>query len=198
MLETMAPATADGSGVPPPTISSHIARFVTVASGRMTPTAMRKEFHEMLAFCAAEGAWQDAFKVYGAMLQCRVPPEDMTYKVRPACPAVVAVGGSSRCVCVSHARARPLQSMIAACKHATPVNSAAAVAVLAEMRRRGHPLKATMFNRAIDACRLSGAWRRGLTVFQAMVEAGCQPSTATYQALGEACAKAPIEDAPDV
>ena len=35
-------------------------------------------------------------------------------------------------------------------------------------------------------------------MLQAMVEAGCAPTTATYQALGEACAKAPIEDAPDV
>jgi len=108
MLETMAPATADGSGLPPPTISSHIERFVTVASGRMTPTAMRKEFHEMLAFCAAEGAWQDAFKVYGAMLQCRVPPEDMTYKVRPACPAVVAGWGQLTLrLCVARPRASP-------------------------------------------------------------------------------------------
>lgn len=120
-------------------------------------------------YCASEGAWRDAFRAYGGMLQCRVPPTRATY-----------------------------QAMITACKHAKPPNSAAAVAVLAEMRRRGQPIPASLFNRVIDACRLTGSWRRALTVFQAMVEAGCTPTTATYDTLGQACAKARIEDAPDV
>lgn len=150
-------------------VAGSVDHFVRVSDRRLAPHEIKSSLHRFLVYCASSGAWKDAFHTYGSMLQCRVVPDLTTF-----------------------------QHMIAACKHATPPNSAAAVAVLAEMRRRHVPISASTFNRVIDACRLSGSWRRGLTVFQAMMEAGCKPTTVTYDTLVEACAHASREDAPDV
>lgn len=153
----------------PPSIEPYLRRYCQLHDLVDAKSQMKVQFHRMLVYCVQAGAWQDAFRTYGAMLRTRTQPDQSTF-----------------------------QMMIAACKSASPPHSAASVAVLAEMRRQRLDITTTMFNRVIDACRLEGAWRRALTVFQALREAGCTPTTATYQVLGEACAQAARDDVPDV
>ena len=72
------------------------------------------------------------------------------------------------------------QTLILACKRADPPQSAAAASVLREAARMGVPMSSGLFNRVLDVCRSAGAWRRALVVYQALLAAGCAPSTATW------------------
>ena len=58
------------------------------------------------------------------------------------------------------------QLLLTACSVSKPPNSAAAAAVLAEMRRCDAPLTATHFNRVINCCKIAKTWRRALVVFK--------------------------------
>jgi pentatricopeptide repeat domain-containing protein 1 len=174
--------------------SPHLLAELEVIRG--TPVArdnrsiLQAQCNKLLARCASTGGWQESLYLYEVMTDLGLDTDRHTY-----------------------------HAMITSCKNARPSQVQVAIEVFQEMQRSGFAACTASYNLTLGACQKDGQWRRALQVFKEMcardrdrVRSGprrgdstdkdgglsCAPNTATYTIISDTCAKAKLDDIPDL
>ncbi|GBG25569.1 Pentatricopeptide repeat-containing protein At4g11690 [Hondaea fermentalgiana] len=135
---------------------------------QLTEREIHVEYLLLLAACADQGLWHISITIYRSMwVKLQSKVGLDTYRL-----------------------------IITACKHATPSNSAQAIQVLAELRRRGFRPSVAIFNAIIDACVQGAEWRASARLVRVMAHLNVPASAVTYDTLFRVCAGAPLDHSP--
>ena len=135
---------------------------------------LRYRFHAVLRDCMSAQECSQVMPLYRQMLQQHVTPDNTTFRF-----------------------------MILVCKNAVPPDPELAIELFSEMRHQAaisdRPT-VQLYNMIIEACAASGAWRKALRMFKALVQdpAGLRPNASTYKALTKAARRANLDDAPAI
>ena len=138
------------------------------AVSRDNRSALQGQCNKLLARCSS-GGWQEALYLYEVMADIGLNLDRHTF-----------------------------YAMITSCKNARPSQVEVAIEVFKEMQRSGFPADTASYNLTIGACEKDGQWRRALKLFKDMVKQKIVPNTATYSVISETCAKAKLDDIPDL
>jgi pentatricopeptide repeat protein len=138
---------------------------------RENHAALKAMFNKLLARCAYAGAWSEALNAYEAMAGCRLEVDRHTY-----------------------------HTLITACRNAEPPEPAKAAEVLQQMEACGIVATTATYNIVLDCCNEAGQWRRALLLLKEMRtrDPPLRPNSASFKAVEAVCAKASVDEAPDV
>ena len=131
-----------------------------VVAGRGSDEArLAMDYHRALIYCAAEGDWRGALRVYRTLSDRRLP---CTYPTT-------------------------FQSLLSAAKNAKPhAASSLVVPIMEEVEACGFAPTRELYHSAMDVCRVAGHWRQALALFNRMTAGGLNPTTQTYALLEQA------------
>mmetsp|Transcript_7390 Transcript_7390/g.8785 ORF Transcript_7390/g.8785 Transcript_7390/m.8785 type:complete len:277 (+) Transcript_7390:1041-1871(+) len=129
------------------------------------------EYHQILVYCAQNGHWEGALKVYETLGQRHIPATFPT----------------------------TFTTMLLACKNAKPFpNHELVYPILEEAEACGFALTREFYHSAMDVFRAAGHWRRAISVFNRMGASGINPTTHTYSLLEQSGAAAKNSDPSEV
>ena len=152
-----------GSKVESP-VDRMLSELSGVVPGRGSDKArLAMDYHRALVYCAAEGDWRGALRVYRTLSDRRLP---CTYPTT-------------------------FQTLLSAAKNAKPhAASSLVMPIMEEAEACGFAPTRELYHSAMDVCRAAGHWRQALALFNRMTAGGLNPTTQTYALLEQAGALA--------